>query len=92
MADLPAGMLTSGRHPDQHFADEEKLYRRFSPDCLDGEEISIATVALPDLSVMREKYTDDPRWLLLAEEHADWGVLAFLVRESRLARRSGTRA
>jgi hypothetical protein len=80
MADLPPGMLTGDRHPDQHFPDEENLYRRFSPDKLDGDEISIAAVALPDMSVIRERY-GRPEWLLLSEDHADWGVLAFLVRD-----------
>ncbi len=32
---------------------------------MDGDEIAIAAVALPDMSVMREKYTDDSPWLLL---------------------------
>src|SRR4051812_11735574 len=80
MADLPAGMLAGGRQADPHFADHEELYRRFSPGCLDGDEISIAAVALPNMSVVRGKY-GQPRWLLLDEDYADWGVLAFLVRD-----------
>jgi hypothetical protein len=74
-------MSTAGRHPDQHFTDDEHLYRRFSPDSLDGDEISIAAVGLPDMSVMRQKYTDHPGWVLIDENDAfaDWGVLAFLV-------------
>jgi hypothetical protein len=81
MADLPPEMLMSGRHPDQHFADEERRYRRFAPESLDGNEISIAAFALPDMSVMREKYTKDPRWVLIVEECIGWGVLGFLVRD-----------
>jgi hypothetical protein len=80
MADVPPEMMELGRPVDPNFGDLEELYRRFSPDKLDGDEISIAAVALPDMSVIRQKY-GRPGWLLLEEEYADWGVLAFLVRD-----------
>jgi len=47
---------------------------------LDGNDISIAAVQLPDMSVIREKY-GKPRWLLLGEDFTQWGVLGFLVRD-----------
>lgn len=80
MTDIPAEMMAQGRQEDPNFDDDEKLYRRFSPDKLDGNEISIAAVALPDMSVGREKY-GKPQWLLLEDDYADWGVLAFLVKD-----------
>lgn len=80
MADVSAEMMAHGRPADPNFEEHENLYRRFSPDKLDGDEVSIAAVALPDLSVIREKY-GRPQWLLLEDEYADWGVLAFLVRD-----------
>ena len=80
MADIPSGMLADGRLADQHFEDAERLYRRFEPDNLDGNEISIAAVALPDMSVVRSKY-GQAEWLLRDEEYANWGVLRFLVRD-----------
>lgn len=80
MADLPAGMLTSGRHPDQQFAPEEELYRRVASDNLDGGDISIAAVGLPDMSVIRQKY-GQPQWLLLSDDAKGWGVIAFFVRD-----------
>lgn len=78
MADLPRAMMANGRPEDQIFADDESLYRRFRPEQIDGDEISIAAVELPDMSVLREKY-GRPEWLLLDEAHAAWGVLAFRV-------------
>ena len=80
MADVPPEMMAHGREPDQHFENDEELYHRFSPEKLDGDEITIAAVKLPDMSVMREKY-GRPRWLLLDEEYANWGVLAFRVKD-----------
>ncbi|HUG94013.1 MAG TPA: hypothetical protein VML55_24495 [Planctomycetaceae bacterium] len=80
MADIPREMMASGRPEDQSFDDEELLYRRFAPDLLDGDEIAIAAVELPDMSIIREKY-GRPQWLLLDEDYADWGVLAFHVRD-----------
>ena len=42
---------------------------------LDGTEISIAAVALPDMSVSRQQY-GHTQWLLIEEEYAEWGVSA----------------
>jgi len=80
MANVPPDMMANGRQPDPHFDETEQLYRRFSRDCLDGEEIAIAAVELPDMSVIRQKY-GSPEWLLLEDEFANWGVLYFLVRD-----------
>lgn len=80
MADVPPEMMTMGRHPDPVFADDELLYRRFSPENLDGNDVSLAAFELPDMSVIREKY-GGPRYLLLDDEFAGWGVVAFRVRD-----------
>jgi len=80
MADVPPEMKRNSRPVDPVFADDEDLFRRFAPDNLDGDEISIAAVGLPDMSVHRGKY-GPPGWLLLAEEFSDWGVLSFKVRD-----------
>jgi hypothetical protein len=80
MADVPPEMMQGTRPVDPAFDDQEELYRRFSSEKLDGGEIAIAAVALPDMSVMRQKY-GWPRWLLLDDEYSDWGVLAFHVRD-----------
>jgi hypothetical protein len=73
-------MMTGGRAEVQEFADDERLFRRFHPNHLDGDEVAIDAVELPDMSVNRERF-GPPAWLLLEEEYADWGVLAFLVRD-----------
>ena len=80
MVEIPPEMLTRDRKPDPHFEDTERLFRRFPPGCLDGAEIAIAAVELPDMSVAREKY-GQPEWLLLDDEFSRWGVFAFLVRD-----------
>lgn len=56
MADLPDEMLTKDRPVDLVFADDEMLYRRFTPDALDGAGIAPEAIGLPDMSVNRSKY------------------------------------
>jgi len=73
-------MMTRGRPAVQGFTDDEFLYRRFHPDHLDGNEIAIEAVELPDMSVNRSRF-GPPGWLLLEEDYEDWGVLAFRVRD-----------
>jgi hypothetical protein len=80
MADIPPEMMTRGRAPVQEFPDDEFLYRRFHPDNVDGGEIAIDAVELPDVSVNRARF-GPPEWLLLDEGCAGWGVLAFRVRD-----------
>ena len=80
MAEIPPEMTTRGRSEDPHFADDEHLYRRFHPDQLDGGEIAIDAVELPDMSVNRSKY-GPPEWVILDEGFETWGVLAFRVRD-----------
>ena len=72
--------MAAGRPEVQVFAEDERLFRRFHPDHLDGDEIAIDAVELPDVSVNRERF-GPPEWLLLDVGHEDWGVLAFLVRD-----------
>ena len=80
MADIPREMMANGRPEDQIFDDDELLYRRFAPELLDGDEIAIAAVELPDMSTIREKY-GRPKWRLLDPDYANWGVLSFRVRD-----------
>src|SRR5258708_39342136 len=80
MADVPPEMMTNARQPDPVFGDDEFLFRRFSPENLDGAEVSVAAFELPDMSVLREKY-GQPRFLLLDDEFVDWGVVGFRVRD-----------
>lgn len=80
MAEMPPELLTRDRSVDPDFADEELLYRRFHPSHLDGAEIAIDAVELPDMSVNRSKYSR-PEWVIWDEAFEGWGVLAFRVRD-----------
>lgn len=80
MTDVPPEMMAKDRPEDQHFADDELLYRRFRPEDFEGGEVAPEAFELPDMSVNREKY-GPPEWLLLEEEYADWGVASFRVRD-----------
>jgi hypothetical protein len=73
-------MMTRDREPDQIFADDEVLYRRFPPDHFDGGEIVPEAFELPDMSVNRQKY-GPAHWLLLDDDFAGWGVGAFRVED-----------
>jgi hypothetical protein len=75
MADIPEAMLTKERKPDPHFADDEELFRRFSPDDLEGSRIAVDAIELPDMSMNRSKY-GPADWLLLDEACEGWGVFA----------------
>lgn len=79
MAVVPEEMRRKGRPEDPHFDDDEELYRRFPPEYLDGQSIALEALELPDMSVNRQKH-GPPHWLLLDEQFAGWGVLAFEVR------------
>jgi hypothetical protein len=78
--DIPDEMLTRDRHPDPHFFPDELPYRRFRPDHLDGNSISIDAIELPDMSCNRQKY-GPPEWALLFEGCEDWGVCGFAVKD-----------
>ena len=84
-SDLPKAMLTRERHPDPRFASTEMLYRRFPPSAWEGGEVTFDAVPLPDISVMRGKYTHDARWVLLPvrsdDDFSDWGVASFHVED-----------
>lgn len=42
---------------DPHFQPTELLFRRFHPHSYDGHELGLDAIALPDMSVNREKYS-----------------------------------
>ncbi len=80
MADEPDAMKQLGRSPDPTFHPEERLFRRFRPDDVEGTTVAVDAIELPDMSVNREKY-GPPTWLLLDEEHETWGVAGFRVKD-----------
>lgn len=82
MGEIPEAMMANGRQPDDHFDPDEDLYRRFSPEWLDGTTVDVAAIELPDMSVNRSKY-GLPEWTLLAEGCENWGVAAFKVSDFR---------
>lgn len=83
MPDLPDGMWSRGRDPDEHFASDERLYRRV-PKYLWADPVrgvGIAAIALPDMSVLRSKYAH-PEWARFSGDsytYHDWGVVSFAV-------------
>jgi hypothetical protein len=78
MADVPEEMMIRERKPDLHFENDEILFRRFTPDDVDGSRVAVEAIELPDMSVNRSKY-GPPAWLLLEEGFDSWGVFAFRV-------------
>jgi len=77
-------MRTNGRQEDQNFDDDERLYRRVPPNLCQSGEIEVDAVELPDISTMRDKYTDSIDWVLIdptaKSDFSGWGVAAFPVR------------
>lgn len=68
---------------DPVFADDEHLYRRFPPASFTNGELDVDAVRLPDISVMREKYTLSLDWVLIdtrgERDFSDWGIAKFTV-------------
>lgn len=83
MIELPPGMRTEGRQPDQQFHSDEHLYRRV-PLVLweDADDpIELDAIELPDMSVVRSKY-GHPEWARFEGDeykYEDWGVIGFRV-------------
>jgi hypothetical protein len=63
MPNLPDGMLAKGRAIDPRFDPDERLFRAFAAQDLDGDKVAVDAIELPDMSVNREKY-GPPNWLL----------------------------
>ena len=82
MASLPDGMATGKRSPDPDFDNEERLFRAFAANDLEGNKVAIDAIELPDMSVNRGKY-GEPWWLLHLDIWAGCGVAAFDVRDAR---------
>ena len=78
MSEIPEAMMTRERDPDRLFTPNERLFRRFPPIYADGTRVEMDAIALPDMSVNREKY-GPPKWLLLDDDFEGWGVFAFEV-------------
>lgn len=81
--DIPERMRPCGRGPVADFEADENLYRRFHPDSLDGSTVAIDAIAMPDMSTMRQRFTDDIEWVLIdttrQNDFSTWGILAFRV-------------
>lgn len=86
--EVPAAMRSNGRAPDDDFGPDELLFRRFPPQAFVDNELELDSVQLPDISTMRQRYTEDPCWVLLdvtgKQDFSSWGIAA--VRISKLPR------
>ena len=51
MADLPDAMRQRDRPPDPHFDPDERLFRRFRPEDVEGNTVAVDAIELPDMSV-----------------------------------------
>lgn len=85
MPDFPEAMWKNARQADQRFDDTEILYRRVSPESWEdgGADITVDAIELPDMSVMRSKFSH-PEWARFNGEDyafADWGVVGFAVED-----------
>lgn len=78
MSETPEAMMTRERDRDPVFTRKERLFRRFPRKYTDGTRVEMDAIALPDMSVNREKY-GPPEWLLLDDDFEGWGVFAFAV-------------
>ena len=83
ITDIPEQMRRCGREPVADFEPDENLYRRFSSDSLDGSTVAMDAIVMPDMSTMRQRFTDDVEWVLIdttrREDFSSWGILAFSV-------------
>lgn len=81
MPEIPERMQTKDRHRDDVFLSQELLFRRFHMHHFQDNELEIDAIEMPDMSVMREKYCDDPCWVLIdLEDQIDfsgWGIAGF---------------
>ena len=81
--DIPERMQRCGRRPVVDFEADEDLYRRFHPDSLDGSTVAIDAIVMPDMSTMRQRFTEDAEWVLIdttrRADFSSWGILAFRV-------------
>lgn len=67
MNDRPSGMYRKGRPVDPFFEPTECLFMRLDPaHVADGKPLCTG-FRFPDQSVNREKYTDDPKWVLFPD-------------------------
>ena len=79
MPDKPDGMLQRDRQADQNFDSDEQLYRAFHPDALDGDEIALDSVELPDISTLRSKFAQ-PQWArTVKSDWTGWGVWGIFI-------------
>lgn len=79
-SELPAGMYRDGRPVDPEFAATEQLYMRACPELVRDLQPLCTDFRFPDQSVNREKYSEDPTWVLVPR-WLDWAVVAFRRRD-----------
>src|SRR2546428_3834144 len=82
MREPPERLMMRDRHPGPYFPPDENLFRRFSPDLWDGQELELDAVDLPDISCIRGKYGRAEDALFSSSGHFDgWGVCSFQVQD-----------
>ena len=81
MAEIPAEMNRNNREPDQDFFPDEYLYRRVPELLWDDDEIDVAAIELPDMSVNRQKF--GPAWWVrfVETENSTSGARSFTLTE-----------
>ena len=79
MDELPLYMYQLEKEPDQHFRDDEHLFRRVPHELWEDDHVNVDAIDLPDMSVQREKYGPAQSARLTSEDHHDWGVIGFRV-------------
>ncbi len=83
ITDIPERMQRGARGPVADFEPDENLYRRFSSDSLDGSNVAMDAIEMPDMSTMRQLFTEDVEWVLIdtrgRTDFSSWGILAFRV-------------
>ena len=83
ITDIPERMQRCGRAPVADFEADEDLYRRFSSGSLDGSNVAMDAIEMPDMSTMRQLFTEDVEWVLIdttrRTDFSSWGILAFRV-------------
>lgn len=81
MPAIPEAMKQRGRAVDPHFLPDEQLFRRVPPYLWEdpGEDFDLESIELPDMSVLRSKYSH-PEWSRFDRlNYTDWGVIGFSV-------------
>lgn len=78
-------MKKNGRPVDPNFSADEKLYRRVRPGSVHKGKVHIDAIELPDISTMRDKYCNDPEWVLIdttrRHDFSTWGIATITIKD-----------